>query len=71
MRKNPNRGRTYDSAIEFRHYFLEFPNIGRDLYQGIYGNSFSNKVVANEGVGFPDTFGDFRHMVIYLGPILS
>ena len=30
--KNPNKGRTYDSTIEFRHYFLEFTNKYCDLY---------------------------------------
>ena len=43
--ENPNKGRTYDSTIEFRHYILEFPNIGRDLYKGIYGSFKSTFVL--------------------------
>ena len=34
--KTSNKGRTYDSTIEFRHCILEVPNIGRNLYKGIY-----------------------------------
>ena len=32
VKKENNKDSTYDSAIEFRHYILEFPNIGRNLY---------------------------------------